>query len=111
MKTFEKFISKIIEDYLYDNTEIDIDEEKVFEYKEEIIDAIDVKKLSKEISEKLLDMTLQFEPTPMLDTSHSYMCPKCYRNHGVWRSNSGISLHDSVILSKDKKIIIIDDVV
>lgn len=105
MNNLEKFISKIIEKYLEDNI-LDIE---IFESEEDLINFIDSKKLSKEISDQMSEMILEFQPVPMLDTSHSYICPKCYRSFGTWKSKAGTTINDSVILSNNKKILIIDD--
>jgi len=108
MKKLEQYLTKKIESYLEGNMDLDPDND--FEDILDIVDAINPKKMAKEIAEELHTMVLTFEPTPLLDTSLHYSCPKCYRNIGVWKSVNGMTLSDSSVLENKKRIIIIDDI-
>ncbi len=107
MTRVKDFIRKIIEEYL--DRELEFNPEEIGTT-EDLIEAIDVNTLSKEIVKKLEERILEFSPTPDVDDLNiGYMCKTCYRPFGEWRGKNGLPVQMSIVNSRGKKIIIVDD--
>lgn len=98
----EKAIELEVEEFFYG-----IDEE-ILE-KEDIDPVV----LSDKIYSLFKDRILEFSPTPLIGDeggiTGSMICPKCYRPHGKWKTQSGGEIDDSQVSKAGNHIIITSD--
>ena len=109
----QKFINKIVSEYLENIDFSDMDDP------DDIASAIDSEDLSRKISAHLEQFELKFVPTVRISDDKlssirqgsSLYCDKCGKTFGAWHSKHGSSIPTNLVETNNKKIILIDDVI
>lgn len=122
-QNFKDFIEKEIEDYFISNLNLaailadaGIDENLALDVEDDLLSHIDAKSMANALASSFSDKILRYEATPALmadsegKSKSEYSCPLCYRQFGVWRSESRGQVDEPTISSQGKTIIILDDI-